>query len=40
MNIKSYYEKLGLDPFEVAIPLTFHIKKLSDKGFQEFLLRF
>ena len=26
MNISSYYRMLGVDPFDVAIPLTFHIK--------------
>lgn len=26
MNISNYYRSLGYDPFEVAIPLTFHIK--------------
>lgn len=27
MNICAYYQKLQLDPFEEAIPITFHIKK-------------
>jgi hypothetical protein len=26
LNISSYYRAIGIDPFEVAIPLTFHIK--------------
>lgn len=26
LNLKTYYAGLGVDPFEVAIPLTFHIK--------------
>lgn len=30
MNISNYYRSLGQDPFEVAIPLTFHIKSPSD----------
>jgi hypothetical protein len=33
MNICNYYQKLKLDPFEVAIPITFHIKKQSDPEF-------
>ena len=26
MNLSNYYKALGYDPFDVAIPLTFHIK--------------
>lgn len=37
MNICNYYQKMGLDPFKVAIPLTFHIKKQSDQQFQSFV---
>lgn len=36
MNIDTYYKALGYDPFEVAIPLTFHIKKGTDKQFAKF----
>lgn len=30
MNMSNYYKRLGLCPFEVAIPLTFHIKSQND----------
>ena len=30
MNISQYYRAAGYDPFDVAIPLTFHIKTSSD----------
>ena len=30
MNISNYYRNLGCDPFDVAIPLTFHIKSVND----------
>ena len=36
MNLKNYYQKLGLNPFEVAIPVTFHIKKANDADFTRF----
>lgn len=36
LNLKTYYEGLGVDPFEVAIPLTFHIKQQSDPEFLRF----
>ena len=26
MNLNSYYKAIGYDPYEVAIPLTFHVK--------------
>lgn len=26
VNMDNYYRALGMDPFECAIPLTFHIK--------------
>lgn len=35
MNMVSYYKRLDLDPFEVAIPLTFHIKSSCDKEYNE-----
>jgi tubulin--tyrosine ligase len=37
MNISSYYRSLGVDPFEVAIPLTFHIKSQQDPEFRRFI---
>jgi hypothetical protein len=36
MNISSYYKMMGLDPFDVAIPLTFHIKSHSDPEYSKF----
>ena len=36
VNISSYYKALGHDPFDVAIPLTFHIKSTSDPEFEKF----
>ena len=36
-NIVNYYTALNLDPFEQAIPLTFHIRSTSDKDYQRFL---
>ena len=36
----QYYRSLGFDPFEVAIPLTFHIKSQSDPEFQTFCQQF
>ena len=36
MNMKIYYEALGLDPFQV-LPITFHIKNGSqDNEYKEF----
>lgn len=37
MNMVSYYRKLDLDPFDVAIPLTFHIKSSSDQEYEKFI---
>jgi hypothetical protein len=34
VNMNNYYRALGLDPFECAIPLTFHIK--SGQGDPEY----
>ena len=39
MNMKSYYEALGEDPFDV-IPVTFHVKEIGDKSYQEFVSYF
>jgi hypothetical protein len=36
MNIANYYRALDFDPFEVAIPLTFHIKSQSDPEYAKF----
>lgn len=36
MNVSNYYKALGMDPFEVAIPLTFHIKSSRDPEFAKF----
>jgi tubulin---tyrosine ligase len=36
MNISQYYKAMGLDPFEVAIPLTFHIKSANDPEYTRF----
>ena len=36
MNMSNYYKALGFDPFEVAIPLTFHVKSSSDPEFARF----
>ena len=37
MNMNNYYRALGYDPFEVAIPLTFHVKAQSDPEYQHFV---
>ncbi len=37
MNISSYYKALGYDPFDVAIPLTFHVKSVSDPECDRFV---
>lgn len=34
--MKSYYTKIGKDPFSY-LPLTFHIKTLSDQTWNSFL---
>ena len=36
MNVANYYKALGYDPFDVAIPLTFHIKSQQDPEFSRF----
>ena len=36
MNISNYYKALNYDPFEVAIPLTFHIKSQNDPEYIRF----
>ena len=40
MNMCSFYRRQGLDPFEVAIPLTFHIKSQSDPEYANFIMMF
>ena len=40
MNVSNYYRALGMDPFEVAIPLTFHIKSIRDPEYSRFEKRF
>jgi hypothetical protein len=40
MNICNYYTKQGLDPFKVAIPITYHIKSLSDPEAARFITYF
>ena len=36
LNISNYYLSIGYDPFDVAIPLTFHIKSQNDPDFKNF----
>jgi len=36
MNINNYYKVLGYDSFDVAIPLTFHIKAGNDPEYSKF----
>ena len=38
-NISNYYYSIGVDPFEVAIPLTFNVKTASssDAGYAKFI---
>lgn len=36
MNVSNYYKALGYDPFDVAIPLTFHIKSQTDPEYSRF----
>jgi hypothetical protein len=36
LNISSYFRAIGIDPFEVAIPLTFHIKSQKDPEYSRF----
>lgn len=40
MNMSIYYRALGLDPFDVAIPITFHIKSQSDPEYEKFVTKF
>ena len=41
MNMCNYYkDRLSLDPFEVAIPLTFHIKSQFDPEYDKFIEHF
>jgi hypothetical protein len=39
INMVQYYEALDMDPYETAIPLTFHIKHTnpSDPNYTQFL---
>ena len=37
VNISNYYRSLNIDPFEVAIPLTFHIKSPNDSEYKRFV---
>lgn len=36
INVVNYYKALNYDPFEVAIPLTFHIKSQNDPEYNRF----
>lgn len=36
MNVVNYYKALNHNPFEVAIPLTFHIKSQNDPEYNRF----
>jgi len=40
MNVSNYYKALDKDPFEVAIPLTYHIKSGIDSEFARFEKKF
>ena len=35
-----YYKALGLDPFAVAIPITFHIKSQNDPEYTNFVKKY
>lgn len=37
LNMSDYYKALGLNPVDVAIPLTFHIKAQSDPEYSHFV---
>ena len=37
MNMSNYYRAMGYDPFDVAIPLTFHIKSQQDPEYKRFI---
>ena len=41
-NISNYYYSIGVDPFEVAIPLTFNVKtpSNSDPEYAQFIKAF
>lgn len=38
LNVSAYYQAMGINPFEVAIPLTFNVKSThsSDSEFDKF----
>ena len=36
MNVVNYYKAMNHNPFEVAIPLTFHIKSQNDPEYNRF----
>jgi hypothetical protein len=40
MNVSNYYKAMGKDPFDVAIPLTYHIKSGNDSEFTRFEKKF
>jgi len=40
MNMCLYYKALGYDPFEVAIPVTFHIKSQNDPEYANFVRKY
>jgi hypothetical protein len=40
MNMSIYYKSLGLDPFDVAIPVTFHIKSQNDPEYAKFVKKY
>jgi len=40
LNVSAYYRAMGLDPFQVAIPLTFHIKSARDPEYAKFEAKF
>ncbi len=40
MNMSIYYKALGHDPFDVAIPITFHIKSQNDPEYANFVKKF
>lgn len=40
MNMCLYYKAIGYDPFEVAIPITFHIKSMNDPEFGNFTRKY
>ena len=40
MNMSIYYKALGHDPFDVAIPITFHIKSQNDPQYANFVKKF